>query len=53
MKTIEDKGMVKLEFFKISLSGHILKNLAHSLLVHGHSSCSTFGLHQVRGAKAL
>ena len=56
MKTREDKIMIILEFFlllKISLFGHILKELPHSLLVHNHSSWSTFSLHLVRGPKAF
>jgi hypothetical protein len=40
-------------FLKIALFGHILKKIAHSLLVHGHSSWSTFGLHLVIDPKAL
>ena len=55
MKTREDKRMVKLDFFsfKISFIGHIIIKLVYSLLMHGHSSWSTFGLHLVRGPKAL
>ena len=55
METREDKRMVKLEFFfKTTLFGHILQKNQHiHFLVHGHSSWSTFGLHLVRGPKAL
>jgi hypothetical protein len=45
--------MVKLGFFIFSLFKHIFKKLAHSLLVHGHSSCSTFGLHPSEGCKGF
>ena len=40
-------------FPKTVLFVHIVIELAHSLLVHGHSSWSTFGSHLVRGYKAL
>ena len=59
MKTREDKRMVKLgiffNIFKISLFGHIffIKNQHIHFLVHGHSSWSSFGLHLMRGPKAL
>ena len=53
-KTREDKRMVKFDFFaKTILLGHILRNSAHILSVHGHSSWSTFGLDLVRDSKAL
>ena len=54
MKTREDKRMVKLEFFSKQLFWGIYKKKStHSLLVHGHTSWSTFGLHLVRDPKAL
>jgi hypothetical protein len=40
-------------FAKTILLGHILRNSAHILSVHGHSSWSTFGLDLVRDSKAL
>ena len=55
IKTIEDKKMVKLFsfLFKHALLGYILKNQHTHFLVHGHPFRSTFGLHLVRGPKAL
>jgi hypothetical protein len=52
MKTREDN---KLEFYMFNnvLFEHMLKKLAHSLLVHGHSLWSTFGSHLVKDPKAL
>ena len=40
-------------FFTIVLFGHIFNKSTHSLLVHGHTSWSTSGLHLVRGSKTL
>ena len=39
--------------FKTPLFGHKLKSPYIHLLLHGHSSWSTFGLHLVRGPMAL
>ena len=52
MKTREQSN---LDFFpKTAPFGHILKKTTHSLLVHGHSSWSVFGLHLAReGPKGL
>ena len=41
-------------FFKTAFFGHILKKKQHiHFWVHGHCSWSTFGLHLVKGPKAL
>jgi hypothetical protein len=54
MKATEKmKEWSNLKFFKSVLFVHILENSTHSLLVHGHCSWSTVGLHLVRGPKAL
>jgi hypothetical protein len=54
MKSKEDKRMTKLDFlFRTAFLNIIKQNSTHSLLVHDHSSSSTFGLHLVRGPKAL
>ena len=45
-KTREWSNLILFSFlFKTATFGHILKIVAHSLLVHGHSSWSTFNLH--------
>ena len=46
----EDKRMVKPDFYLLFQNYPLW---AHSLLMHGHSSWSTFGLHLVRCPKAL
>ena len=38
---------------EIYVLGHILKSQHIHFLVHDHSSWSTFGIHLVRGPKAL
>ena len=57
MKTSEEKAREYsnlIFFFKTTIFGHILKKISTFIfLVHGHSSWSTFGLHLVRGPKAL
>jgi hypothetical protein len=56
MKTIEDKRMFKFEFFsQLPFLGiyERKKIRIFSFVVHGHSSGSAFGLHLVRGPKAL
>ena len=56
MKTREDKRMVKLAFLFLKLPFldiYYEKNEHIHFLVHGHSSWFTFGLHLVRGPKAL
>ena len=56
LKTKENKRIVKFDFLflsKLPFLGIYLKKSAHSFLVHGHSSWSTFNLHLLRGPKAL
>jgi hypothetical protein len=57
MKTREGKRMVKFYFIFILFQNYLfwayIKKSAHALLGHGHSSWSTFGLHLVKGPKAL
>ena len=49
MKIRDDGRMVELEFIlKLPFLDIYFKILAHSLLVHGHSSWSTFGLHTTK-----
>ena len=45
--------MLKLDFFEFPFLDIYSKNQHIPFLVHGHSSWSTFGLHLVRGPKAM
>ena len=55
METKEDKIMIKFELISQNYRfwTYIKKNQQNQFMAHGHSSWSTFGLHPLRGPKAL